>query len=325
MAVFVGLRRKRERVEDKKVQSLKITRSPSLATTFRVKTLPQRSAPLSFPGDLEGPVVAPPLAAALRFFARTSLRAFLDGSTAEAAAAATWTRYGRGDVVCAARRRQRAGRRPGRRRAVRRRRRRRRPPRRDGVDGPPLRALPVGRAPPHASGRLRQHGGLSVSAASLRARGPGGLLRHCARGRPEVAALRARALARGAAAAVRAASIGDDDVLEALAPFGATYSHGCEVFAADEAPSAIFVVLDGDVVLEPRPADQRFAVLGRGTVCGGLEFVTRAAASGVAVVGPPPPRGSSVAAVAPSARPRHVLRPRPWPRSPRCGAGRATA
>ena len=33
MAVFVGLRRKRERVEDKKVQSLKITRSPSLATT----------------------------------------------------------------------------------------------------------------------------------------------------------------------------------------------------------------------------------------------------------------------------------------------------
>lgn len=291
MAVFVGLRRKRERVEDKKVQSLKITRSPSLATTFRAKTLPQRSAPLSFPGDLEGPVVAPPLAAALRFFARTSLRAFLDGSTAasrEAAAAATWTRYGRGDVVCAA-------------------------------GAPADSALVVAQGAVALSvdgvddvGRLGatestghlcalfpsavRHRTLraacdntvvcSVSAASLRAlqdADPAGLLRHCERVLSRVYKVATFALERWLEEPplpVRAASIGDDDVLEALAPFGATYSHGCEVFAADDAPSAIFVVLDGDVVLEPRPADQRFAVLGRGTVCGGLEFVTRDAAYG---------------------------------------------
>ncbi|KAH8052515.1 lysophospholipase [Aureococcus anophagefferens] len=244
MAVFVGLRRKRERVEDKKVQSLKITRSPSLATTFRVKTLPQRSAPLSFPGDLEGPVVAPPLAAALRFFA-ASLRV-LDGSTAasrEAAAAATWTRYGRGDVVCA------AGAPADSALVVA-----------QGVvalsvDG----ADDVGRlGATESTGHLCalfpsavRHRTLraacdntvvcSVSAASLRAlqdADPAGLLRHCERVLSRVYKVATFALERWLEPPlpVRAASIGDDDVLEALAPFGATYSHGCEVFATARRP-----------------------------------------------------------------------------------------
>ena len=69
----------------------------------------------------------------------------------------------------------------------------------------------------------------------------------------------------------------DERILAALERRGEAVleatGNGAVVFGRDDAPEAIFVVLEGEVVLDPAP--EGFCVLGRGTVLGGLEFLTR--------------------------------------------------
>ena len=83
--------------------------------------------------------------------------------------------------------------------------------------------------------------------------------------------------------AIRTVAVHDERVLGALERRGEAVleatGNGAVVFGRDDAPEAIFVVLEGEVVLDPAP--EGFCVLGRGTVLGGLEFLTRDDAYGV--------------------------------------------